>query len=137
MLTSKHPNQQLTGKESEILWILWGSDKPLIASEIVKLQEGLSINTVQTVLRSLMKKGLIEIAEIVYSGTVLCRSYRTTPLSAQYKIDRFTEQYQSLTKKISPTSIFAALVESEGNEAEVVKVLEAILDQKTREMPKA
>ena len=48
----------------------------MIASEIVKTGTDLNINTVQAALRSLIKKNYIEVAEIVYSGTVLTRSYR-------------------------------------------------------------
>lgn len=55
--------------------ILWDAEKPMIASEIVRSREDLNINTVQAVLRSLIKKQYIKVADIVYSGTVLTRSY--------------------------------------------------------------
>lgn len=136
MPANSHSSLQLTGKESEILWILWHADTPLTASEIVKTQEGLSINTVQAVLRTLLKNRFIEVADIVYSGTVLCRSYRTTPTAAQYSIDSFAKQYKSLAKKIPPTSLYAALVQSEANEDEAIRVLEAILEEKKRSATK-
>ena len=50
----------LTGREKDILDILWKAGKGLIASEIVKEMEGLTINTVQAVLKKLLKRNLIK-----------------------------------------------------------------------------
>lgn len=55
--------------------ILWDAGTPLVASDIVKAESSMNINTVQASLRVLLKENLIEIADIVYSGTVLSRSY--------------------------------------------------------------
>lgn len=60
----------------DILNVLWSSKSPLIAWDISKIGNDLSINTVQATLRSLLNKNLIEVADIVYSGTILTRSYR-------------------------------------------------------------
>ena len=67
---------KLTGREMDIMNILWNSQKPLIASEIAEYRSDLTINTVQAVIRKLLKYQLIEVADIVYSGTVLSRSYK-------------------------------------------------------------
>lgn len=56
--------------------VLWRIGESLTASSIAEKGGGLSINTVQAVMRSLMKKGYVEVADIVYSGTVLTRSYK-------------------------------------------------------------
>lgn len=56
--------------------ILWDAGTPLVASDIVKAESSMNINTVQASLRVLLKENLVEIADIVYSGTVLSRSYR-------------------------------------------------------------
>ena len=66
----------LTKRQEDVMNILWDAKEPIIASEIVKTGTDLNINTVQAALRSLIKKNYIEVAEIVYSGTVLTRSYR-------------------------------------------------------------
>jgi DNA-binding transcriptional regulator YhcF (GntR family) len=55
--------------------ILWRSENALTASSIAE-EGGVSINTVQAALRNLVKKEYIEVAQIVYSGTVLSRSYQ-------------------------------------------------------------
>ena len=72
------PDLSLTGRERDILYILWNYDKGMIASEIVKERDDLTINTVQAVLKKLLRRKLIEVDQIVYSGTVLSRSYKPT-----------------------------------------------------------
>ena len=62
-------------------------------------------------LGGLLKRELICIADIVYSGTVLCRRFETTSLFTQYSIDRFVEQYYLLAQKIDPAVLFAALLD--------------------------
>ena len=66
--------QSLTKKELEIMEILWDNDKPLTASDI-KEKHTVNPNTVEACLRTLLKKEKIKVADIVYSNTVLCRSY--------------------------------------------------------------
>ena len=68
--------KRITGKQLEIMKVLWDSDKSLTASEIADSSENLNINTVQVCLRQLLNKEYVKISEIVYSGTVLCRSYQ-------------------------------------------------------------
>lgn len=46
----------LTGRQLDVMQILWASEKPLIASEILKRNETLNIHTVQSVLKSLVEK---------------------------------------------------------------------------------
>ena len=48
----------LTDREMDILNILWSSESPLIASEIANSDPSLTINTIQVVLRNLLKKKL-------------------------------------------------------------------------------
>ena len=76
---------KLTGREMDIMNILWNSQKPLIASEIAEYRSDLTINTVQAVIRKLLKYQLIEVADIVYSGTVLSRSYKPSISSEEYE----------------------------------------------------
>ena len=79
----------LTKRQEDVMNILWDAKKPIIASEIVKTGTDLNINTVQAALRSLIKKNYIEVAEIVYSGTVLTRSYRAIVKSPMRQPTRY------------------------------------------------
>lgn len=55
MLFKKKKFPKLTSREIDILNILWENEKPLIASEIADARSDLTINTVQAVLRKLLK----------------------------------------------------------------------------------
>lgn len=66
----------LSEKEKEIMLVLWQVNEPLTASSIAENGDALSINTVQALTRNLLKKNYIEVADIVFSGTVLSRRYR-------------------------------------------------------------
>ena len=73
-MSHKTHNLNITNRERDVLQVLWTSNKPLLASDIPKINPSLSISSVQLALRNLLSKNVIEVADIVYSGTVLSRS---------------------------------------------------------------
>lgn len=86
----------------------------MTASEIVSSSSSnLTMNTAQAVLRKLLKNNLIKVADIVYSGTVLSRSYTPTITSEEFAIEQLTSEYQKLQKGLSKISLIAALLEIE------------------------
>ena len=97
---------KLTGREMDIMNILWNSQKPLIASEIAEYRSDLTINTVQAVIRKLLKYQLIEVADIVYSGTVLSRSYKPSISSEEYAVHEVTSDYLAFQKCLSSQNLF-------------------------------
>jgi len=76
--------KKITGKQLEVMQVLWGHDGPLTASEIGKLDDDLNINTVQASIRQLLKNKYIKVADIVYSGTVLSRRYEAVVARSEY-----------------------------------------------------
>ena len=80
MLFKKKKFPKLTSREIDILNILWENEKPLIASEIADARSDLTINTVQAVLRKLLKYQLVEVAE--YTAVRFCLVL-IVPLSPQ------------------------------------------------------
>ena len=82
-MSSNGNNFNITNREKDVLEVLWNSDSPLLASDIPKINSSLSISSVQLALRNLLSKNIIEVADIVHSGTVLSRSYR--PLISREK----------------------------------------------------
>ena len=82
-MSSNGNNFKITNREKDVLEVLWNSDSPLLASDIPKINSSLSISSVQLALRNLLSKNIIEVADIVHSGTVLSRSYR--PLISREK----------------------------------------------------
>ena len=109
LLFKKKKFPKLTSREIDILNILWENEKPLIASEIADARSDLTINTVQAVLRKLLKYQLVEVADIVYSGTVLSRSYRPTITSEEFAVQELTSDYLAFQKTVSKPLLVSAL----------------------------
>lgn len=121
--------KRITKKQLEIMKILWSSDKPLIASEILKRNDSLNINTVQACLRALVNKQFVKVADIVYSGTVLTRSY--TPIVTQDEYLDFA--YQDIVGKGKASSLIASLIDSETSPEEL-DLIEKMIQQKKQEL---
>ena len=114
------------------------SENPIIDTEkgtvtiSVKTGTDLNINTVQAALRSLIKKNYIEVAEIVYSGTVLTRSYR-----AIVKREEVTkETANEIRKALREEDVFARYI-NEFDDPILLAKLETIIEAKRKELEKA
>ena len=122
----------LTKRQEDVMNILWDAKEPIIASEIVKTGTDLNINTVQAVLRSLIKKNYIEVAEIVYSGTVLTRSYRAIVKREEVP----NETANEIRKALREEDVFARYID-EFDDSVLLAKLETIIEAKRKELEKA
>ncbi len=127
----KITDYNLTGREKDILDILWNAERGLIASEIVKEREDLTINTVQAILKKLLKRNLIKIDQIVYSGTVLSRSYVPTMSEQEFETGMIESKILGLKRfSISPAKFVMGFLGGAGGKmseeeaAELVKIIE-------------
>lgn len=115
---------KLSGRELDVMNVFWSADKPLISKDIVARNPALSINTVQAVLKGLLKQNYIQVAEIVYSGTVLTRSYAPVLTAEEYTVNLITK---GIHKRLSADGIMAALLKQEDNEEKTIEKLETLL----------
>lgn len=122
----------LTKRQEDVMNILWDAKEPIIASEVVKTGTDLNINTVQAALRSLIKKNYIEVAEIVYSGTVLTRSYRAIVKREEVPNETANEIRKALRKE----DVFARYID-EFDDSVLLTKLETIIEAKRKELEKA
>ena len=120
---------KLSKQQLEIMKILWNSDKPLVASDILKQHNELNINTVQASLRVLVKKEAIEVADIVYSGTVLSRCYR--PLIS--KNEYFAETCRDIAGDDSRSSLISSIINKETDLSELEE-LRKMIDKRKAEI---
>lgn len=130
MLPSNLDN--LTKRDMDILNILWKSEEPLTASQIASADEGLTINTVQAVIRKLLKSEFIKIDNIVYSGTVLCRSYCPAISADDFALFKFNNEYQKMKDRLSKSTLMASLLGSETDSEQIkrdIDDLESLLDE--------
>ena len=138
MTTESIDKYRLTNREKDILDILWESPEALVASEITATRDDLSINTVQAVLKKLLQKELIQIDEIVYSGTVLSRSYKPTLSPERFEIQRFISYYAKASgQPYSLSGAVAALMAEEEDTSillDEIKKTEALLASRKKEL---
>lgn len=131
---------RLTNREQEIMKILWDSSESLTASEITAKKEELSINTVQALLKKLLKYELIKVERIVYSGTVLCRSYLPVISPEEYETQKYIESMKEIENgSFSPSLFVAALLGEEEDSEKALKEieeLEKIIAEKKQELLK-
>ena len=76
-------NKSLSQRQLKVMQVIWDSEVSLTASDITAAA-GLPISTVQASLRSLVSKKYIEVGDVVYSGTVLSRTYVPLVSKEQY-----------------------------------------------------
>lgn len=132
-MPKKQPFQKITNRELEIMQLLWHADHPLIASEIAAMKPDLTVNTVQSVLRNLLKHKYIEVANIVYSGTVLTRSYRPLITEQEFGVNQVIRDFHSF-QGLSVSHLVACLL-NEPVSASEIDELESII-QKQRALLK-
>lgn len=120
-------HKKLTQSQLHIMKILWNKKKPMIASDFVQLDSSLNLNSVQSALRSLLKKNYIEVSDIVYSGKVLTRSYIPVVSSEDYA----SENINGVVKDLLSSNILFQYVESE-NDIEVIERLQKKLEERKK-----
>ncbi|WEV60459.1 BlaI/MecI/CopY family transcriptional regulator [Streptococcaceae bacterium ESL0729] len=91
--------QKINPKELEILDILWNKDIPMTSKDILEAEPVLVMSTIQSTLKKLLKKELVVVDGITYSGTVLTRTYVPTISQEEFVL----RQYKGLdaTKLVS------------------------------------
>lgn len=120
--------RKLTNRQFDVMNVLWSAGKPMIASEIVDAKSSLNTNTVRSVLKILLDKQFIEIADIVYSGTVLAKQYRVVVTKEEYFINMCKEDQSG-----SSTNILVALINEE-KDLRVLEDLEKIIRDAKEEL---
>ena len=83
--------KKISPKEQQILSVLWSNSEPLTAKQIAEQDINLVVSTIQSTLKKLVKKELVEVSDIVYSGTVLTRRYKNTVTKEEFIIRQFND----------------------------------------------
>lgn len=117
----------------EIMNILWCSEEPLIASQVA-FTSGLSLNTVNAVIKKLYRGEILEVADIVHSGTVLSRRYRPTLSHQEYATTTFIKQMKAIDNKMTTSQVVATLLEQEEDEPRAIAELEAMIMERKKQL---
>ena len=119
--------KKLTPSQLNIMKTLWDKKEPMIASDYVQLDPSLNLNSVQSALRSLLKKNYIEVSDIVYSGKVLTRRYIPVVSSEDYA----SENINGVLEDLLSSNILLQYVESE-NDIKVIERLQEKLEERKK-----
>jgi len=114
----------LTNKEYEVLSIFWKSKGGLTAKQIHEDNPELVLSTIQTKIKSLVKKNMLEVDEIVYSGKVLTRKYVPTISEEKFIL----KQYDGL----DISELIMQFLGETGNDSKEIEAIENILKEKRR-----
>lgn len=120
---------KITSRELEVLRVFWNSDESLTAIDIPKINPKLKINTVQGVIKNLLKKNYIEVDNIIYHNTVLTRTFKPILTQEEYMMDYFE------SGSLDTNTFVAALLSNESN-PETLKKLEAIIQERLQSIQK-
>lgn len=115
----------LTKRQNEVMSVLWNSESPLSANQICDKDESLNMNTVQQVLRTLLKMQFIKVEDIGYSNTVLTRLY--SPVVKQ------TDYLQFLLGNPSTFNLTSSLIDHNKNLNEL-KQLQVLIEKKLKKL---
>lgn len=125
---------ELSKRELDVMNVFWSQEGSVIASDIPKVNQSLSINTVQAVIKKLIAKNYLKIDEIVYSGTVLTRSYLPIVSAEEYAKRQIKTDASFLSKYANKIQVISALLDSEENEAQLIADLEALLNERKKNL---
>lgn len=118
-------SKKFTGRDIDIMQILWDAPDSMTALEIVNQHPDLTMNTVQAVLRKLLKHELVKINRIVYSGTVLSRSFAPAVSSEEFVILQMKENVKEI-QIINKAALIAALFNEESDPEKTKKEIEEL-----------
>lgn len=117
----------LTGSEEELMELFWKRKEALTSVEILKIDENHSWNNsyLHIMLRSLMKKGMIEVCGIVQYGTQYARQF--VPLMTKEEYVAKIVMSKGLDKGSVAKVAVAMVKEVNENKIELIEELEKII----------
>ena len=125
-------DRELTKMDVRILEVMWEQQKPMSYSQIVEVEPSLNVNTVQAQLRKLLKRELIRVADIGYSGTVLCRSYEPTYSKEELLTQNYLKELSQLEERPTASALVCRLLDMQGSKAKKqkeIRELEQMLEE--------
>ncbi|MDO5095998.1 MAG: BlaI/MecI/CopY family transcriptional regulator [Peptostreptococcaceae bacterium] len=125
-MKSKLP--KISDREKDVMSILWHKNEPMVASAIAKEKEGLSIHTVQNVIKKLLEKEYVVVNDIVYSGTVFSRQYRYVVTAEEYA----AEQLRNVSSNAYQFSTLNFVDLYAGDDEEIWKELEQLIRERKK-----
>lgn len=124
----------LSPKEEAAMKVLWSSNNAMSASEIADNIPNRTwpASSIQSILRNLEKKNAIHVDSITKIGKSYGRLFRPTLSSNEYAALQFGRYYQD-SKKDCFSMLNSLLGNTENDKGDVIKALQALLDEYKKE----
>ena len=119
--------KRLSNREYDIMQILWNSTKPMLASDILKADANMNINTVQSTLRNLLARNLVCVANIITSGKVLARTYAPIVSADEYILSELCDILPSDSQRRA--AFFTAFIQKSADKNPVLDELEQMIQE--------
>lgn len=116
---------RLSKRELDIMEVLWSSEKPLSANDILHAIPDITMNTIQPNLKKLMKKGYIEVSGVGYTKNSITRQFSPLITQATY-ISRYLD-----SKAFKDLALFFV---DQTSSVEVLDHLQSYIEQKKEEL---
>lgn len=108
---------KLTGRELDIMRILWEADRPLMVSEIVQRDKNGTIYSVQRIIQNLIKKDVVAVEGMAYNKKALGRTFKPLISSESIELDNIRQMLSKVvSKNITASHLIAALLPADNNE---------------------
>ena len=123
---------ELTKNEIEIMEVLWEAKRPITSAEIVKMsvEKTWKDSSIHILINSLLKKKAIQEVGFIRAGKGYARTFEPTESGDKFYADFLA----SIAKKISVSTLFSALFESNDLTHDTIQELEKLLNQKKQEL---
>lgn len=118
-------SKRLTDRELAIMLILWNSDKPMTASEIVNKAGDMTINIVQGALPRLLNKEYVCVADIIHINKVYGRTYKPAITQSEYMLLEFQSIFPKSSRNAN--SLLAAFIKGSANQEETLDEIEGMI----------
>ncbi len=128
---------RLTKRELAVMRVLWEANEPLTVSEIVERDADGTIDSVQRVVKNLLKKNAVAIEGYEQIGKKISRKLKPVIDSESIELPAFEEFINNLaSKNISTCHIVAALLPTDDSPKalEELNALEELIKRKKAEI---
>ena len=123
---------QLTRSELEIMNVMWSAGKPVSRADIISgsVNKSWKEGSIHILLNGLLKKGAIKEDGFVRCGKTFGRLFSTTISREEY----YAEEVFSAGDRKSVPMLMSALISRDDIDIDLVNELEAILEEKKKEI---
>jgi len=128
----------LSRNEFEVVSVLWDQGRPLTRAEIIRLSPDKSWkeSTFHILLNSLIQKEAVQVVGFAQTGKRYGRTYSAIGSREDYTAMQLMKNASDSKKHTDIPGVFAALIEMEDIDSEILAKLEEIVERKKNELSK-